>query len=1272
MDLKSKGSKQKNPRENASIFCIPTFLFTLPIFFKGWRKELNKDDVYEILFDHRSCSLGQKLENLWKEEVDKCHKTKTKPSLRNPLIRLFWFESLMTGFVLMVLEVIIRPFQCVLIGRLIAICSTPDDAKEEEIYLYGAGVAFCSLLISSLIHPYLLVTQSFGLKIRVCCSSLVYRKILKLKLNVFQKTNSGKILTLVTNDSNRFYDIPLTIHYTWTGILQVIVITYLLYEEFEMSSLFGVCFMVSFVPIYLLLGKISKKLRSKTVCRTDERVRAMKEIINGIQVLKMYNWERYFSNLVSAYRRMELQSLRFSSYVKGVFASFHLFIQRTAVFITILAFALLRNDISAAKTFKLVCFYAVFRGTITSFLPKGIYLLMESVVPIKRLSEFLLCEEMTGQGEVCPNETENAIILHNVSVRKSGETSDLLSDISFKIKRGHLVAIVGPVGSGKTSLVHVILKELSLSSGSLEISGSCSYAPQEPWIFTSTVRQNIIFSSSIEQKRYEEVLNVCELKHDLGALSQHDLTIVGDRGASLSGGQRARIGLARAIYRKADIYILDDPLSAVDPRVGQSIFDKCIKLFLKGKTVLLITHQIQYLHAVDEVVVLDKGMIAAKGSLSELTSQNVNLMMVLSKTDGDIDNECDVVSLKDEVTNTKHSVQNEDSVLKVEEEHVISGTVSAAVYATYFTIGGHWVGLCCTFVLFVVTQVFASGADYFIAYWVNVEQVRSQSEHETDIGISTNASTYIYSILIFGVIVCTTATVVTLHSLCMRSSNELHNNMFNSLISAPLRFFHINHAGRILNRFSKDIETIDEMLPLHINEIFQYGFGAIGAIILMAIVNYVILFPALIVIFVVHYLRKFYLASSRSLKRVEASTRSPVLGYINATIQGLTTIRAFGAQDIILNEFNCHQDLNTSASYMFITTSRAFGYWTDIICNIFNTCSIFLLLTNNDVFVGNIGLTITQSMSLLGIVQYVIRQYAEMENSMTSVERVLEYTLLEPESRDECVTEAPPHWPERGQILFHNVTLRYSPEDPLVLNRINVVIKSCAKIGVVGRTGAGKSSLIGSLFRLSEFTGCIIIDGIDTKTIPLSDLRSKISIIPQQPTIFSGSIRNNLDPFHEHSDAILWKTLADVELKNLVSGLDSEITEGGINFSVGERQLICLARAMLKNNRILVLDEATANVDPQTDLFIQKTVRKNFSHCTLITVAHRLDTVIDSDKVLVLDDGKVVEFNHPYVLLQDSNGAFNGMVRQLDKTSSEALKAAAQMNYHNLLRDSGS
>ncbi|XP_031356890.1 probable multidrug resistance-associated protein lethal(2)03659 isoform X2 [Photinus pyralis] len=1244
MDWKSKSIRPTNPRKNANAFCVPTFLFTLPIFFKGWRKELTEADVYEPLSGYRARLLGEKLEQLWREEVEKCKKSKATPTLRNQLIRAFWFEGIVNGLVLMVVEVIVKPLQCVLIGRLITVVSSVENVGKHELYMYGAGMACCSLITSSLIHPYLLAVHNLGLKLRIACISLVYRKILRLKLSEFEGMSSGKILTLVTNDSNRFYEIPLLIHYMLVAVLQIAVVGWFLYKEFGISSLIGVFFIISFVGLYYLLGTISKRLRSKILTKTDERVRVTKEIIYGIQVLKMYKWEGYFSNLVSECRRFEIRFTRISSYVKGMCASFQLFVLRTSVFATILAFVLLGNDITAAKAFQLVSFYAILRAPIVSFLPKAIYVIMESVIPLERLSEFLRCDETQKDSHARSDESGDAIILRNVFVQKA--STNLLSDINVSIGRGRLVVIVGPVGCGKTSLAHAILNEMSLSSGSITVSGSVSYASQEPWIFTSTVRQNIIFGNKIDKQRYDNVVKACALSRDLKLFPHHDQTIVGEHGASLSGGQKARIGLARAVYRNADIYILDDPLSAVDSRVGKSIFHDCFKSLLKDKTVVLITHQVQYLKAADDIIVLNNGTVTAQGSFSDLVSQNVDFDVILCNGDGEMITECETNPQKVRTTSTGSLVSKQVDAPDTTDEQTTSGAVASSVYKTYFSAGSHWSTSCFVIALFVIAQVLASGSDYFIAYWVNLNQVQTSS-----VSMPINIFIYIYTTIIFGVIVFVIAAMVTLHSLCMESSTGLHNAMFTSVLGSPLKFFHLNHSGRILNRFSKDLQTIDEELPLMMHETVLMGLMTTGAIVLIAVVNYVSLIPAAIAIVMLYYLRKFYLATSRKLKRIEATTRSPVLGYVNATIEGLSTIRAFNAEQVVLNEFNYHQDLNSSASYMFISTSRAFGYWTDLSCTMFNTCAIFLLLITGNNFGGNIGLTITQSLGLTGILQFVIRQYAEMENAMTSVERVLEYGALEQEPEDHCITP-PPNWPEHGKIVFDSISLRYSRE-LLILNDINLVIKPREKVGIVGRTGAGKSSIINAMFRLSEFSGSITIDGIDTKTVPLCDLRSKISIIPQQPTIFSGSLRNNLDPLDEYSDAILWTALENVELKDTVSnlpfGLNSVITEGGLSFSIGQRQLMCLARAMLRNNKILVLDEATANVDPKTDLLIQTAVRKNFSNCTVLTIAHRLDTVIDSDKILVIDGGKVVEFDHPHVLLQDCDGVFYAMVNQTDR-----------------------
>ncbi|XP_026465652.1 probable multidrug resistance-associated protein lethal(2)03659 [Ctenocephalides felis] len=501
----------------------------------------------------------------------------------------------------------------------------------------------------------------------------------------------------------------------------------------------------------------------------------------------------------------------------------------------------------------------------------------------------------------------------------------------------------------------------------------------------------------------------------------------------------------------------------------------------------------------------------------------------------------------------------------------------------------------------------------------------------------------------------------------------LHDNMFVGLTRATMRFFYKNASGRILNRFSKDIGAIDTILPMAFMDcIFvRYYLIIIGIFVLVGIVDYVLLIPTFFMGILFYVMRRVFLSTSRSVKRLEGITRSPVFTHVNATLQGLTTIRAFDKQKELSLEFDEHQNLHSSAFYMYLTTTRAFALWLDVVCIIYIlvvTLS-FLVLGNDHAPGGNVGMAITQVIGLIGMAQWGMRQTAELENQMTSTERVLEYTKLEPEPSLETPpsTNLPQPWPTAGRVEFKNVSLRYNPEEECVLKNLNISISGGEKVGIVGRTGAGKSSLLSALFRLTEHEGIIEIDGIDTKKLGLHDLRSSISIIPQEPVLFSGTLRGNLDPFSCASDDQLWKALEEVELKKVVSeltlGLYSKMSDGGSNFSVGQRQLVCLARAILRDNKILVLDEATANVDPETDRLIQSTIREKFSHCTVLTIAHRLHTVMDSDKVLVMDAGCVVDFGHAYDLLTKGSEIFKNLVDQTGSSTAQMLTDIARADF---------
>ncbi|KAK9869832.1 hypothetical protein WA026_003561 [Henosepilachna vigintioctopunctata] len=953
----------------------------------------------------------------------------------------------------------------------------------------------------------------------------------------------------------------------------------------------------------------------------------------------------------------------------------------------------------------------------TVFFPNGIMMIAEANVSINRLNKFLNYEEIEEKNKTEVDssivtssmngiEKKSTKIEENVGVFiKNGcakwsqaSVDNTLSEITLSIHPGKLLAIIGPVGSGKSSLFQTILKELPLIDGSLKVNGRISYASQEPWLFSGSVRQNILFGLPMDKIRYKTVIQACSLERDFTLLPYGDKTLVGDRGVSLSGGQRARINLARAVYKQADIYLLDDPLSAVDTHVGKELFENCITGYLRDKTVVLITHQLQYLEDVQHIIFLEDGFIKAEGTFNELQNANLDFTKLLVKS---VEEE-EMVKKEEEILLKRlNSVASRSSIDEAPvqvEEQMSKGTLGLYVYKAYLRAGGNWCLIFMLFALFCIVQGIASLSDYFLTFWVNMEDNHythdksSQIPHSvSDAKQSNNTSgpvnddnswslsrdmyIIIYSSLMGLLVVLTLVRSFSFFAVCMKSSTKLHDNMFSSISVATMNFFNNNQAGRILNRFSKDMGSVDELLPTALIDCLQIGLTLLGIIAVIGVVSPLLLIPTTVMGVIFYLLRAFYLSTSRNVKRLEGVTRSPVFSHISSTLDGLTTIRASGAQEILTKEFDIHQDLHSSAWFSFIATSRAFGYWLDLICIVYITLVTFsFLLIDTDQFGGNVGLVITQAIGITGMLQWGMRQSTELENQMTSVERVVEYSSIEHERALDSEESKKPKlsWPEYGQIIFKDLSLRYSPDDPPVLKKLNFTVRPKEKVGIVGRTGAGKSSLINALFQLSSTEGHIIIDDVDIAELGLHDLRSKISIIPQEPVLFSGTLRKNLDPFEEYSDADLWKALEDVELKDavndLASGLNSKVSESGSNFSIGQRQLVCLARAILRKNRILVLDEATANVDPQTDGLIQATIRQKFAECTVLTIAHRLHTVMDSDKVLVMDAGMVKEFDHPFILLQNKDGVFYGMVQQTGKATFELLYDVAKNHYDGLER----
>ncbi|XP_033225085.1 probable multidrug resistance-associated protein lethal(2)03659 isoform X2 [Belonocnema kinseyi] len=1001
----------------------------------------------------------------------------------------------------------------------------------------------------------------------------------------------------------------------------------------------------------------------------------MNEIVAGVQVIKMYAWEKPFSQLVRKARTKEVRVNRKIRYISSLAYSLTSYVPQLCIFCFVLFYVLSGNNISAEKFYMVTAFYNELRNTATLAFTYSAQCLARLLVVINRLDNFLMLEETKDLRSQNVNEQnlscESVIRIVRASAKWSPHDEKYtLHNINLKIERGSLSAIIGQIGSGKSSFLHVILKELPLTTGTIDVSGTIGYVSQQPWVFASSVRQNILFGLPMDDKRYAEVVEVCQLKEDFAMLPFGDKTLIGEKGITLSGGQKARINLARAVYLDADIYLLDDPLSAVDTHVGRKIFEDCICGYLKGKTRILVTHQLQYLKTVDRILVLNRGLVKMKETCNEINLHDSELEFINTRTvtDDNVDDgkgKSEYIFKKEQLPCIGRNSDNADP--KEIPEHRSVGNISKRIYLRYFKAAESVPILLLVMVLGITYQVVATWGDFFLAGWVNRVDERTNRTIADDIDNMWYIQTYSSFTLL--TIILGNAFFLILCEISIRSSQNLHSRMFYSIMRTTMSFFHENTSGRILNRFSKDIGITDKELSFVLLDVAQNILLSFAAVLINCFVNPWLVIPTIGIGSVFYILHFIYVRTLRSLTRLEAINRSPVFNHVNATLQGITTIRAFKAEQILTEEFDNYQDLHSSAWYLFFSSSRAFGYYIQFVCSLYVSLVMYLFVSVNfNISASYAGLVISQCILLADRLQWGIRQFTEMQGYMTSVERIIEYSDLDEESPLETRPENKPRpeWPLEGCVEFKDVCLSYSATGPMVLENLNFVINSKEKVGIVGRTGAGKSSIIAALFRLAYLKGEIYIDGLATDKLGLHDVRTCISIIPQEPLLFAGTIRLNLDPFGNYSDDELWQALAEVELKNFIMGFDAQlqakVSDGGFNFSVGQRQLLCLARAIVRNKKILVLDEATANVDLKTDDLIQKTIRTKFKDCTVFIIAHRLNTVMDCDKFIVMDSGSMVEFGHPYDLLRNKGHLYN-MVQQTGTEMANVLEKMSENGY---------
>ncbi|XP_054831012.1 ATP-binding cassette sub-family C member 4 [Eublepharis macularius] len=1289
-----------NPLSEAN-FCSRLFFWWLnPLFVLGHKRKLDEDDMYKVLSEDSSKVLGEELQRYWDNEVQKAKKEARVPHLTKAIILCYWKSYLALGLFTLIEETL-KIVQPIFLGNIISYfekTGSLDDNSYALKYAYASAVALsvCTLVLAITHHLYFYHVQRAGMKLRVAMCHMIYRKALRLNNAAMTKTTTGQIVNLLSNDVNKFDQVTIFLHFLWAGPLQAIAVTALLWLEIGPSCLAGMAVLIILLPLQTCFGRLFSSLRSRTAAFTDSRIRTMNEVITGMRIIKMYAWEKSFADLVNSLRRKEISTILKSSYLRGLNLASFFVACKIIVFMTFMTYVLLGNVISASRVFVAVSLYGAVSLTVTLFFPAAIEKSSEAMVSIRRIKNFLILDEISQLNPQLRTNDENAILHVQDLTCYWDKTLELptLQNISFSVRRGELLVVVGPVGAGKSSVLSAILGELAASKGFVDVRGKIAYVSQQPWVFSGTVRNNILFGKAYEKEKYEKVLRACALKKDMELLPDGDLTVIGDRGATLSGGQKARVNLARAVYQDADIYLLDDPLSAVDAEVSRHLFEKCICQALRKKLSVLVTHQLQYLQAASQILILKEGKEVGQGTYSDFLKSGIDFASLLKKPE---DDELQPVPGTPSHKSPRHRTFSQSSMWSMEssvqsqkegateplsmdpvlttlpEENRSEGKINFNVYKKYFAAGASYFLILILLFLSVLAQVAYVLQDWWLSYWANQQEklnvtIEGKMKLNETKTLDLNWYLGIYTGLTVATILFSVLRCLLVFQVLVNASQTLHDRMFQSLLKAPVLFFDRNPIGRILNRFSKDIGHLDDLLPLTFLDFIQVLFQICGVVTVAVVVIPWILIPLVPLFILFIFLRRYFLDTSRDIKRLESTTRSPVFSHLSSSLQGLWTIRAFKAEQRFQELFDAHQDLHTESWFLFLTTSRWFAVRLDAICAVFVVVVAFgCLLLAQTLDAGQVGLALSYAITLMGMFQWGVRQSAEVENLMISVERVLEYTDLEKEAPWESSKHPPPEWPTEGVIAFENVNFTYSLDGPLVLRHLSALIKSKEKVGIVGRTGAGKSSLIAALFRLAEPQGRIWIDKFLTSELGLHDLRKKISIIPQEPVLFTGTMRKNLDPFSEYSDEELWNSLEEVQLKEAVEELpdklETQLAESGSNFSVGQRQLVCLARAILKKNKILIIDEATANVDPRTDELIQKTIREKFAQCTVLTIAHRLNTIIDSDKIMVLDSGRLKEFDEPYILLQETESLFYKMVQQVGKAEAASLMETAKQVY---------
>ncbi|KAI8362629.1 multi drug resistance-associated protein MRP [Blakeslea trispora] len=1289
----------ESPEEKVNIFGRLTFEWMTPLMRLGYQKPLTMEDLWNLKSDDQSANVSTQFQQNWQKEL-----AKQKPSLLRALLKTLGGPFALAAFT--------QPW---LLKKLMGWVTSYTSDEPEPAY-FGIVIAISMFLTTicqtMFLHQYFQRCFMTGMRLRSALVTAIYQKTLVLSNASRQQSTVGEIVNHMSVDAQRLMDLCTYFHIIWSGPFQIVIALVFLYNTMGPSIGAGVGILLLAIPLNTMIARKMRSLQKKQMGNKDARVKLMNEILNGIRVIKLYAWETPFLEKINYIRNdLELATLKKIGVMSAVqnftFTSIPFLVSLTTFAVYVCTSS---KPLTSDIAFVAIALFGLLQFPLNVF-PNVITSTIEASVSLYRIEKYISAEEIDLNAVTRldyrkdPKYTENTplVEINNADFKWSREdVQPVLSNVNLQVKKGQVTAIVGRVGSGKSSLISALLGDTVKVNGDVILRGSVAYVPQQPWVMNASLRDNIVFGHRWDPEFYDRVLEACSLKSDIAILNGGDQTEIGERGINLSGGQKARVSLARAIYARADIYLLDDPLSAVDAHVGRHIFDNVIgpEGILKNKARVLVTHGISYLPRVDHVIMLREGKINLSGTYSDLMSQKSELYALITdygtqkntedeSTDATFGDEqvlegntasVDVIPREEDVSNnrTRQRLNSDASSISIKTlrrasivslkknvryknatetdrlitvEESAKGSVNWDVYKQYAKSCSLY-GVITVLGLLLLSQLASVLNNIWLKHW-------SSQNQESGANNSVWYYLAVYALIGWSSALFSVGQTLALWVYCaIRSARILHSDMLDAIIRSPMSFFDTTPLGRILNRFSKDQHTIDEGLPRTFQGYFRVLFSVISTIAIVAYSTPIFMVVVIPLGFLYIYIQRYYLTTSRELKRLDSVGKSPIYSHFQETISGVSTIRAYEQQRRFVFENENRLDDNQKAYYPSISCNRWLAVRLEFLGSIIIlSAALFAALSiiyGSSIDAGLVGLSVSYALSITQALNWVIRMYCEIETNIVSVERVKEYIDL-PTEKYNSVRGVNPMWPEKGLIEFRDYSTRYRPGLDLALRDLSFTVAPREKIGIVGRTGAGKSSLSLSLFRIVEAArGSISIDGVDISSLRLFDLRSRLTIIPQDPVLFAGTVRENLDPFGSHEDNELWQALKLSHLGEHISKMDGKLNavvlEGGENFSVGQRQLICLARALLRRTTILVLDEATAAIDVETDAIIQETIRHQFANCTILTIAHRINTVLDSDRILVLDKGSIAEFDAPSTLLENQESIFYSMAKEAGLT----------------------